>query len=313
MESQQVTRLSDNSAGLVLVSAWNDSGGGLLTRLLDGHTRLRGWPFELLLGTAGTNDTYAGTIHDKYRWPRFDMAAGSDCWFEAICDMELKAVLTGAAPPRFDAYRLPVELADWRAAFRAWQMPARPDRRDIVAAYIDSWFRLCDDNPAADHVLGHCPSLILDADMVLSDFPAAKIVHVIREPAAGLGDFRRRHQGFPVDLFAARWSLVNGAALAARLRNPGSVQILRYEDLRDAREASLRRVLDFLGLPFESTTLTPSWRGQALSDQNLGPFGGVGAVSRVYDAAMRDSVLEHEKEELRNATAAIYTALEGAV
>jgi len=300
MINQHVNQLTDGSTGLVLVSAWNDSGGGFLTRLLDGHLRLRGWPFELLLGTSGYRDNAASLIHDRYRWPLFDLSADRETWFDAISDNELKTVLAGNAPALFDAYRLDTSLAAWKAAFLAWPMPAKPERRDIIAGYIDSWFAIDGTKLAADRVLGHCPSLIVDAKAILADFPDAKLVHVVRDPVAGLGDFRRRHPQFAARDFAARWTLVNGAALEARARHPDAVMVVRYEKLRDDRERELKRVLDFLELPFEAATLTPTWRGAPLAE--MGPFGGVAAASPSYDADMRGTVSDSDRDQLHVST-----------
>jgi hypothetical protein len=241
-------------------------------------------------------------IHARYRWPRFTQGAGASAWFDAIADSELKAVLSGAAPARFEGYRLAPRLAEWRNAFLAWPLPPDPTRRDIIAAYIDSWFSLGEDKPIASRVLGHCPSLVLDAEAIFVDFPDAKIVHVVRDPTAGLGDFRRRHGNFPTDDFATRWTLVNGAALRARTAHPHAVLIVQYERLRDTREFELRRVLDFLGLPFEPATLTPSWRGRPVSDHGLGPFGGVGAIGAAHDADMVSRISDHEQAQLRATT-----------
>jgi len=303
MPNQTVKQLTDGRAALVLVSAWNDSGGGFLTRLLDGHSRLRGWPFELLLGTTGYHDVPARLIHDRYRWPLFDPVAGKEAWFDAIADTELKAVLRGTAPRRFDDYRLPVTLAAWKAAFLAWPLPGQPSRRDIIAAYIDSWFALCGDKPVADRVLGHCPSLVVDWTAIFADCPGAKLVHVVRDPVTGLGDFRRRHPGFDAGAFAARWALVNGAAIDAKAHRPDAVLIVGYEKLRDAREPELVRMLSFLGLPFETETLTPSWQGRPLTGGHFGPFGGVGAIGVDHDQAMQDSVPQSDRAILIEAGA----------
>lgn len=309
MESQRINTLSQERARLVLVSAWNDSGGGFLTRLLDGHQSLRGWPFELQLGVSGANSAHAGIIHDKYRWPKLNLAQDRTGLFDALMDEELKSVLAGRALSRFAGYEPSVTLEAWRAAFCDSAIPQEPSRRDIIAAYIDSYFRLAGDKPAASWVLGHCPCVVLDADSILADFPTAKIIHIIRDPVTGLGDFRRRQRIFDAERFAERWKLVNGEALNMKNAHRDAVMLLRYEDLLAVREASLRQILDFLDLPFNPATLIPSWRGRPLSDQDLGPFGGVGKISREYENAIRASISEPEQERLRTDTAELMEAL----
>lgn len=263
-----------------------------------------------MLGTAGHNDAYAGIIHGRYRWPHFDLAAGPESWFEAIDDRELKSVLTGTAPAKFSGYELPVSLAEWQEAFGTWPMPEEPSRRDIITAYIDSFFKVSGEKPAADHVLAHCPNLTLDAGPILSDFPDARIIHIVRDPVTGLGDFRRRHPGFDATQFLVRWKMVNGAALEARACHPGAITIVRFEQLRDTRETSLRRVLEFLGLAFEPATTTPSWRGRPISDQDMGPFGGVPTIGAAHDARTLERVADQERTFLRSETAAILQSLD---
>ena len=75
------------SGSHVFVSAVNDSGGGYLTRLLDGHPALRGYPFELQLGTGRTRCGFDEWFAAKYRWPTlpasrrdaFDAFANEEC------------------------------------------------------------------------------------------------------------------------------------------------------------------------------------------------------------------------------------------
>ena len=82
---------------LDLISAWNDSGGGYLTRLLDGALDTQVWPYELLLGNDDIKDGFDGWFKSCYRWPGFgdqtitiNEAAE---FFDKTQDPEIKSVL----------------------------------------------------------------------------------------------------------------------------------------------------------------------------------------------------------------------------
>lgn len=296
--------LLDRTTRLGLISAWNDSGGGFLHRLIDGHRDIAAWPFELQLGTGLRHDTRSGQVHAKYRWPVFhDAEPGTDAHFNSIIDDELKSVLNGKAGSKFSDFPLDVSFDVWRTRFCELMNGIAVSRRHIIAAYIDSFFSLWRNSNMPGWAIGHCPSLVLDAADIFADFPDAKMLHVLRDPVAGLGSFRQRHPGFALGDYAARWNLVNAAAIEAAAQWSSNMLLLRYENLRDARQQTMTRVLDFLGLAFCESTLQPSWNGRAISETNMGPFGGVAKISAAYDSYLDAGIAPGEKEELLRLTA----------
>ncbi|MDE2184668.1 MAG: sulfotransferase [Alphaproteobacteria bacterium] len=281
---------------MALVSAWNDSGGGFLARLLDSHPRAAVWPFELQLGTAHRHDAWSGVIHAQYRWPFFPSVTDPAALFDMIIDKELKSTLTGVAPPKFDRFKVEVDLERWRRRFCGTDL-GHYNRRRMVAAYIDSFFaELNGPNSASDVAVGHCPCVIVDTDEILADFADARIIHLVRDPVAGLADFRLRHAGFDARTFADRWIKVNGAAARACERWPSSVLLIRFEDLLKDRLTVMPAVLNHLGLPHDAVVLSPTWLGRAVDENAMGPFGGIAAVSLDHE---RDAVSSIPKDEAR--------------
>lgn len=296
--------LLDRTTRLGLISAWNDSGGGLLHRLIDGHRDIAALPFELQLGTGLRRDALSGQIHAKYRWPVFRNGEwDAATHFNDIIDDELKSVLDGNAATKFSDFSLDVNLDAWRTRFCELMNRVAASRHNIVAAYIDSFFSLWHDTNMPRWTIGHCPSLVLDAADIFADYPDAKMLHVLRDPVAGLGSFRQRHRDFAVGDYAARWNLVNTAALEAAEQWPSNILLLQYENLRDARQQTMIRILDYLGVPFHESTLKASWNGRALSESNMGPFGGVVQISKAYDSYLNAGIAPIEKEELLQLTA----------
>ena len=86
-------------------------------------------------------------------------------------------------------------------------------------------------------------------------FPAARFVHVIRDGRDCAVSFHRRWKRQP-ELTVFRWKKVvtMGRAHGQRL-GPGRYHEVRYEDLTATPEHSLRRICEFLGLPFNPAVL----------------------------------------------------------
>lgn len=297
--------LADRGTRLLLISAWNDSGGGALHRLLDGHSRLAAWPFELQLGNGQRQDAYSPIIAGKYRWPVPRRSAQD--FFDSIADEELKSVLTRPQAAKHRAFPVTVNIDDWRDAFK--RVADNATRQTLVAAYIDSFLALWLGRADAVFVVAHCPSLVIDAGEILSDFPDAKLIHVVRDPLAGIADFRRRHPGFPVEAYAARWSAVNEAAMRWRQVFRESILIIDFADLCREREAVMRRLARALGLPFEKTLLSPTWHGRQLNLADMGPFGGVPQVSSEREVSLRLALGDSERSALLDATESTREAL----
>lgn len=297
--------LADRSTRPVLISAWNDSGGGFLHRLLDGHSGLAAWPFELQLGNGGRTDSFSTLIGGKYRWPLATLSAAA--FFDSLADDELKSVLIHPETAKHREFPVGVRLAGWRAAFL--RIVDGAERRSLIAAYIDSFMALWLGDVHASGFVAHCPNLVIDTHEILADFPDTKLIHVARDPLAGIGDFRRRHPDFPVSAYAARWSAVNVAALEAHRDFPAAVLLVSFGELAGNREATMRRVAEFLELPFEESMLQPCWNGKALDEIGMGPFGGVPQIGLAREAQLKAQLGAQDRQALLEATDHIRQAL----
>lgn len=273
---------------LLLISAWNDSGGGFTHRLFDGHPQVKSWPFELQLGTRARADGYSGAFHDKYRWPFFpSLNLSANLLFDAILDDELKPVLRGDVNAKHESFTVAVKLDDWCAGF-ARALPRLVTRANLIRAYMESFFELWGARKTSGReiaMLGHCPCLALDSDEIVADFPDAHILHVMRDPRAGLADFRRRHPQMPADRYAARWNAVNAAAAHAASKYPERVSVMWFASLLEDRAGALTWASARMGLNFDPCLLVPSWNGEALAEEAMGPFGGVPQVGLARESA----------------------------
>lgn len=294
---------------LIEISAWNDSGGGFLHRLFDGHPQLQVWPFELLLG----NDQVAPDgfspdwFRGRFRWPRLtglssDNGAGL---FDQISDGELKQMLREPDQARHRGFAVPVSLDAWRDEVVAqWQASGDRSQARFVEIYIQAFFKQSDENdPRSSAVLGHCPTIVLDAEQLWADFPSAKMLHVIRSPVAGFADMSQRHKQLSPDDYAKKWSLINGMAATFAVKYPERTRLVTLDMLVAERPATMAGLCDWLDLDAAAILQTPTWGGKPLDPENMGPFGGVPAVRAGRDAELIKAMAPATAERLARHTA----------
>jgi len=286
---------------LVMISAWNDSGGSYLNRLLDGHPALHAWPYELLLGADDVSPDMFDEcwFRGRFRWPRLRNVetASAFALFDAIADSELKDVLRLPTKSKHHGFTVDVSLGAWRDAVATrWSNAAERSQRQFLQTYVGTFFEALDGRHiVADAlVLGHCPAVILDSAEIWADFPGAAFLHVLRSPEAGYRDMKRRHPGLDPAGYAMKWSLINQEAARLAAKYPSSVHLVTLERLLEAPEETLRRICSCLGIAFDPVVLTPSWRGKSLDPAAMGPFGGVPTLSAGDDRQARESLSEPE-------------------
>jgi hypothetical protein len=98
------------------------------------------------------------------------------------------------------------------------------------------------------------PGNVAHIDRIWRAFPEAQIVHVIRDPRDVFASMVKAKTSDSADEFADRWVATVGESerlLRALNPLPRNYLTIRYEHLVGAPEATMRRVLDFLGEPWE--------------------------------------------------------------
>ncbi len=299
---------------LALISAWNDSGGGFLHRLFDGHPECLVYPFELQLGTDTLHDGFSPWFRAKYRWPDLSAhlaaAVPPERLFDVFLDDEVKGYLHDRQRSKFREFDLALSSDAWRAAFvsRLTGGPLTPDA--VIAAYVGGLFATWGNRRRSGrerlHV-GHCPTIVIDADRILTECPGARLVHVVRRPASGFVDMRHRVPEMTLGTYCRKWSLVNTLAFCFAEKYPKRVTTVRLDDLIDDRTAALRRLCGWLGIAYDPVLEVPTWNGEPLP--RLAPFGGVPEVSAAHERACEAALSSAERaaiQELTSATRALY-------
>lgn len=277
---------------LIEISAWNDSGGGFLHRLFDGHPQLDVWPFELLLGshTRAPDRLSPDWFRGRFRWPRLEnlAEASAGALFDQISDAELKPVLQDPDGARHRAYPVDVSLPQWRALVeQGWALAPARRQVDFLQLYIESFFALeAPQRSPGLAVLGHCPTIVLDATEIWEDFPTAQLIHVVRSPLAGFADMSRRHPDLVPEDYAQKWMLINALGATLSAKYPERVKLVTIDQLVDDRRATLSQLCLWAGIDFDEIVLMPTWRGRPLDMTAMGPFGGVPSIRKGRDGEL---------------------------
>ena len=294
---------------LVLISAWNDSGGGFLHRLFDGHPECFVYPFELQLGTALLHDGFESWFRPKYRWPILpeDLGAASpEQLFELFLDDEVKGYLRGRAASKFREFDLELSMEAWRTQFaaRLGAAPRTPER--VIAAYVGGLFAAWRNRRGSGReriYLGHCPTIVLDADRLLVDCPEARLIHVVRRPTSGFVDMRRRVPDVEVASYCRKWSLINMLGFYFAEKYPARMTTVRLDRLIEQQAAELGRLCAWLGLGYDAVLEGPTWNREPLA--HLWPFGGVPVVSAAHERECEDSLSFEDRAVIDEETSAV--------
>ena len=294
---------------LVLISAWNDSGGGFLHRLFDGHPECFVYPFELQLGTALLHDGFESWFRPKYRWPILpeDLGAASpEQLFELFLDDEVKGCLRGRAASKFREFDLELSMEAWRTQFaaRLGAAPRTPER--VIAAYVGGLFAAWRNRRGSGReriYLGHCPTIVLDADRLLVDCPEARLIHVVRRPTSGFVDMRRRVPDVEVASYCRKWSLINMLGFYFAEKYPARMTTVRLDRLIEQQAAELGRLCAWLGLGYDAVLEGPTWNREPLA--HLWPFGGVPVVSAAHERECEDSLSFEDRAVIDEETSAV--------
>jgi len=128
-------------------------------------------------------------------------------------------------------------------------------------------------------------------DLILTSFPRARFIHVVRDPRAIVSSRRTlkayrgptRHS-LVADCLLLRRSFAGGARNLRRL-GTRRYHVLRYEDLVQEPVEAVRHLADFLGVEDDASLTRPSVMGRPASSNSAYPHLRV--PGRIYDEASR--------------------------
>ena len=132
------------------------------------------------------------------------------------------------------------------------------DRPRGLATILDSAFRYFAAKEGKARWCEKTPQHAQHMDKLLELYPSAKFIHVIRDGRDSAASFNRRWHRTP-ELTIYRWKKVVdlGRKLGRKLGEQHYME-LRYEDLTTQPETWLRKICDFINVPFDDAVLISS-------------------------------------------------------
>ncbi len=144
-----------------------------------------------------------------------------------------------------------------------------------------------------------------DVEALHRDFPAARFIHVVRDPRDNYASYAKKHPGLSPHAFAHLWR----AALRAAERYAAELGteryfVLRYEDLLRDPDGMTRRLAAFLGIDYVDELRVPSlfgvsWEGNSMwgdrmSGISTAPIGRYRQWKRPADLGVVEAVVLDE-------------------
>jgi hypothetical protein len=166
--------------------------------------------------------------------------------------------------------------AFFRATFDAWKDYRRTDRQQVY--------------------VGYSPIVVVDADKILRDLPAAHVLHVVRNPWSAYADTKKRPVPLSLETYMVGWTLNQYYALLSQRLFPGRMHIVRIEDVMEDPVKALRPVCDALGVGAAASLRTPSWNGAALEE--VRPWGTIRRATPEVNRATAAELAASEHDQV---------------
>ncbi|MGE3986821.1 sulfotransferase family protein [Pseudorhodoplanes sp.] len=264
---------SPTHSPLAFICGHRKSGTTLLANLLDGHPQLAVYPVDLVLLYAYFPDfirQHDGPAERRTRLERILFSDLRQRLDSALLNVDAVAGMFFDGLADDDLARLDILIGRLMAAFQS-----------VTGRGIESTrFGIFKET-----------SIEIYAAEMLTWFPDARFIHVVRDPrdnfaalAAGVDGYYGR---MGEDHNRTLASLLNRVGTGLRMARTNRAQFgdqryltLRFEDIATDPETSMRRVADFIGVAFTPSLLKPSLLGQPTGGNAFDGVATFGVSSR---------------------------------
>lgn len=288
-----------NDFKLLMIGAMYENGGNTTHRFLDGHPQLFVYPFESQPGTRLVNDMLSSLFPLKYRWPVFALDATPEQDYRAIIDEECKV---RARTPNVSKFRdRPFDFSDDERCelYCRYVEETGRSRANNMAAFYRATFDAWKDFDASGQesvYVGYSPIIGVDGDKILTDLPAAHVLHVVRNPWSAYADTKKRPVPLSLENYMLGWTLNQHYALLFAKTFPDRFHVLRIEDVMRDPATTLGDLCTAVGLSPSTTLETPSLNGSPL-DQ-VYPWGTIRTPTPEANRATADELSSQERAEI---------------
>jgi hypothetical protein len=245
---------------LVLVSQAPRSGGTLLMRLLDGHPQCHTMPHEISVNWGRPTDLLQGSDH---AWDTL-VPRNLDMFFRRGFKQS-KASLSGTR----DFYPFLLPPAFQRRIFEVCvARHERPTERDIVNAYMTSYFNAWLDNQNLYEqqkrwITAFAPRLSMNPryrGRLKELYPDGRLISIIRDPRSWYASAREWSlEWHRLETAIGYWREAAELTLELHEELDGRFHVLTFEDLVARTPATMRALAKALGLRFTSQMCEPTF------------------------------------------------------
>ncbi len=122
-------------------------------------------------------------------------------------------------------------------------------------------------------------------DQILSWWPDARFIHIVRDPCDNFASYQRKHRDWDAGFFASNWNRSTYAGMQNRRQlGPKKYLIMPYEDLTQKPDVKLAEICAFLDIEDHPTLRQPTkrgqpWRGNSMFDEKFNAISAA-AVGR---------------------------------
>lgn len=108
------------------------------------------------------------------------------------------------------------------------------------------------------------------ASQIFEWWPAARCLHILRDPRDNYASYRRKHPDWQPEFFAANWKRSTRAGADNQRRfGMQRYQVVRYEDLTAEPEKRLPALAEFLGIDWDPAMASPTRAGAQWSGNSM--------------------------------------------
>jgi len=253
--------ISPVTAPLALISQISHSGGSLLSRLLDGHSKLHVHPHA-----------FAVDSHNKGSWPKIDIKSSPEEWLnifsKTILATNIREDLTQDLKDKaqfpfmylpilqkqiFNKYLASIESVSTRSVFSAH-----------MTACFGAWLNYQNHGLDKKFVTTYASGLIMQNEAMDSFFdiyPDGRLISIIRDPEHWFVSASKLEPQVYGDAESAidNWKLSVRAAVGIRKKFGDRVCLIRLGDLVSQTDSVMRFLSEFMRISYESILLEPTF------------------------------------------------------
>jgi len=255
---------------LALISQAPYSGGSLLSRLFDGHSKIHAYPGAWVP---------ANTVKDF--WPKIDLAHEPEDWLKILSShFTLNAFRAGFNPHEKGGQKIPnmfLPVLQERIFLNCLASPARINTRDIFDAWMTAcfgaWLNYQNHGYDKKFVTALTPGLVMQSENVeyfFEIYPEGRVIALVRDPVqwfVTVSGHEPRTYG-DAEWAISRWKETVRALVETREKYGDRVCFIQFECLIDRTESVMRHLANFLDIPFEDILLEPTFSAVPIQPAN---------------------------------------------